>query len=215
MKTCKIFSFDYIERNKRNKMSLSEQGAKPTGLIGMIIGKLMNRFHTPFYLKFIHQIKLKPGNIVIDIGCGGGKFLNSFSSHYPAALFLGLDHSKKMTELAQKTNRKPISENRLFLINGTVFTLPLKDKKASLITAFETIQFWPDIIESLKEINRVLDGKLIIINRYPQEGTTWWEKAKIKNEKEYYSILSQNGFKNIIINKTIKKGWIIVEGDNS
>lgn len=60
-------------------MGLENQGAKPTGTIGKIIGRLMNKFHTSLYITYFDNKTLPDNCRILDIGCGGGKFLNYLS----------------------------------------------------------------------------------------------------------------------------------------
>jgi len=56
-------------------MVLEKQGSKPTGLIGKIIGRLMNNFHTSLYVEYFKNNLPKDDSKILDIGCGGGEFL--------------------------------------------------------------------------------------------------------------------------------------------
>jgi len=56
-------------------MGLENQGAKPTGLIGKIVGRLMNKFHTSLYIDYFKSNLPADNSRILDIGCGGGQFL--------------------------------------------------------------------------------------------------------------------------------------------
>ena len=83
-------------------MGLENQGAKPTGITGKLIGRLMNKFHTSLYTDYFNAKDL-PGNFrILDIGCGGGKFLNYLSKRSDGFKLWGLDHSKEMIDLSSQ-----------------------------------------------------------------------------------------------------------------
>ena len=193
-------------------MGLKEQGSKPTGLIGKIIGQMMNRFHTPLYIDYFKNKLPENNSQILDIGCGGGKFLKFLYDSNKSYLLYGLDHSHEMIELSKKTNEKAIKDNQLNLIQGSASQIKLENSQFELITAFETIQFWPDIDKSFLRINQLLKakGRFIIINYYPSEGSKWWETAKIKTDKEYIQKLENAGFRHITVDLKFKKGWIII-----
>ncbi len=194
-------------------MGIEKQGAKPTGFVGKIFGKLMNKFHTRIYINYFEKNLPAANAKILDVGCGGGKFLNYLSVKNKDYLLFGLDHSSKMISLSQKVNQQAISQNRLKLIQGSASKIPLDDLQIDLATAFETIQFWPDIATSFASIERVLKkgGKFVIINRYPAEGSKWWRLAKLKTTADYKQHLENAGFKKNAIDLNFKKGWIVVE----
>ncbi len=195
-------------------MGLENQGAKPTGTIGKIIGRMMNKFQISLYITYLNSKSILDNSRILDIGCGGGKFLHYLSQRNKGYLLWGIDHSKEMIELSSQLNRANIKTGRLKLLFGSVLKIDMDDNSIDLVTAFETIQFWPDIDIALSEIFRILDveGEFLIINRYPKEGTKWWKMANIKSEKDYKAKLERAGFSNISTDLKFKKGWIIVEG---
>ncbi len=195
-------------------MGLEKQGAKPTGLIGKIIGRLMNKFHTSMYTDYFNTKDMPDNFRILDIGCGGGKFLNYLSQRSDGFNLWGIDHSKEMIDLSSQLNSEDVKKGRLKLLCGSVSKIEIENNSIDLVTAFETIQFWPDIENALSEIFRILDngGRFLIINRYPREGTKWWNLANIKSEKDYKTKLDIAGFIDISIDLNFKDGWIIVEG---
>ena len=194
-------------------MEMDKQGSKPTGFIGKIIGRLMNKLQTSLYIEyFMHD--LPPDNSkILDIGCGGGKFLKFLSETNDSYLLFGLDHSPAMIELSKKVNRKAIDRNSLTVIQGSMPELPLEDTLLDFVTAFETVQFWPNLEKSFSEIRRVLknSGSFLIINRYPTVGSKWWKLVKIKSDQEYIRLFKNAGFSEVTIDLDFKKGWIIVK----
>lgn len=195
-------------------MGLENQGAKPTGLIGKLIGRLMNKFHTSFYTDYFNTIDIPDNYRILDIGCGGGKFLYYLSQRSDGFKLWGLDHSKEMIDLSSQLNSKNVEKGRLILINGSVSKIGIESNSIDLVTAFETIQFWPDIDIALSEIFRILDkgGQFLVINRFPKEGTKWWKLANIKSEKDYKTKFENTGFIDISTDLSFKNGWIIVKG---
>ncbi len=194
-------------------MGLEKQGAKPTGLIGELIGRLMNKFHTNLYIKYFKNKMPAENSKILDIGCGGGKFLKFLAQSNTTYTLLGLDHSSEMVSLAKKINRNEIKQNRISIFQSSATNLSIESSSIDLVTAFETIQFWEDIKTAFSEIVRVLkkNGKFVIINRYPNENSYWWKIAKIKNDEEYIKVLKDAGFSNVVTDLNFKKNFIIVK----
>ncbi len=74
-------------------MGLEKQGSKPSGLIGKIIGRLMNKFHTSLYVDYFNNNLPKDNSKILDIGCGGGEFLSFLYNSNESYKLYGLDHS--------------------------------------------------------------------------------------------------------------------------
>lgn len=200
-------------RQKEINMGIEKQGSKPTGYLGKIIGRLMNKVHTALYVKYFKNDLPPDNSIIFDIGCGGGKFIKYLSYTNDSYKLFGLDHSPEMAELSKKVNKQAIDKKQVTIIHGSVTEIPLENNKIDLATAFETVQFWPDIDKSFSEIARLIksNGSFLIINRYPTEGSKWWRSAKIKNDKEYITKLEKAGFGKVTVDLDFKKAWIIVK----
>jgi len=125
----------------------------------------------------------------------------------------GVDHSLDMVELAKRVNKAHIRSGRVKIRQGSVLSLPYADDAFDVVTALETIQFWPDINEDLKEVNRVLkpQGELLIVNRCPDlEGraSSWADVLQIRSSDEYRERLSGAGYVDVSTDTT-KHGWIL------
>lgn len=176
------------------------------------MGRLMNQFHTAVYIKYFKN--RLPANYarVLDLGCGGGKFIRYLSRINNTYQLFGLDHSPEMVQLSSRINQRAITEGRVKILQNTANNIPLKDQNIDLVTAFETIQFWPETEHCISEIRRVMKKKaaFIIINRYPAEGSKWWKIARVKNAEEYRSLLREAGFQDVEIDLQYKPGWVFV-----
>jgi ubiquinone/menaquinone biosynthesis C-methylase UbiE len=194
-------------------MGLEKQGSKPTGKSGYFMGKMMNLFHTGLYKKYYSKELSKEPTTLLDLGCGGGRFINYLAKKYSEFELIGFDHSEEMVNLSIKDNLEFVKSGRVKIDKGSVSQLPYDNNSINVVTAHETVQFWPDIHVSFSEIYRVLqnNGRFYIINRYPPEGTKWWQLAKLKNESDFMSAFEKAGFKNTEVDLKTKKGWIITK----
>ncbi|MBN1305682.1 MAG: class I SAM-dependent methyltransferase [Anaerolineales bacterium] len=200
-------------------MSVSEklmaQGKKPTGLLGSLIGSLMNANHKNIYRFGLEALPIGQNWNILDIGCGGGQAVNLLAARVKNGKVHGIDHSVEMVTLARKVNRKHIREGRVEIEPGSVVSLPYPDRAFEVVTAFETIQFWPQLENSLKEVSRVLksSGIFLILNRYPDlEGKDahYAEFLQIHSLEDYREYLSITGFADIGFDSSTKPGWILV-----
>jgi ubiquinone/menaquinone biosynthesis C-methylase UbiE len=147
---------------------LMKQGGNPSGVVGRFIGKVMNVQHKAIYLWGSQFLAIKPDAMLLDVGCGGGEAIRCFASKVPNGKIYGIDHSQEIVNLARQVNQALLKTGRVEIRQGSVVSLPYAADMFDGVTAFETIQFWPDLARSLQEINRVLkpSGTFLIVNRY-------------------------------------------------
>jgi len=100
----------------------------------------------------------------LDIGCGGGANLVRLLEH--CRHVTGIDYSKVSVSKSSKLNAKAIKQGRCEVVEGNVADLPFQPCSFDLITAFETIYFWPDIENSYRQVFKVLKpgGRFMIVN---------------------------------------------------
>ena len=191
------------------------QGQKPSGIIGYSIGYLMNLMQTKGHVSVFE--KYIPGTVstLLDIGCGGGAVLKRLIKKGKVIYGFGLDHSNEMIRLSSKNNRKLIKKKSVKFSQGSADCLDYPTNYFNVVSAFETIQFWPNISQSIKQINLVLqeNGRILIVNRYPQVGSPWYEKMQLKSTKDYCDILEKNGFIVNVVDVELRPGWIIIEAE--
>jgi len=186
---------------------MQAQGGCPSGSVGRFFGFLMNNVHKGVYKFGLELVEFKGNENVLDIGCGGGALIKEMTKRAALGRVYGIDHSEDMVKLAAKKNRK--SKN-VEIKNASVSKLPFEDNSFDIVTAFETIQFWPDIENDLREVWRVLkpEGVFVIANRFPEEGSNWAGFLTFKNEDEYVEALNGAGFGDVNADTETKKGWI-------
>jgi SAM-dependent methyltransferase len=108
---------------------------------------------------------LKPGDRVLDIGCGKGFLLYEFTQVVPGIEVAGLDISAYAIENAKE-------EVRPFLSTGDAASLPFPDKSFDLIVSITTLHnlYCYDLDRALREIERVgRAGKFVCVESYRNE----------------------------------------------
>ena len=138
---------------------------KPEGELGHKLIDNMNENHEGLARWSLSHLNISKDNIILDIGCGGGVNVERFLKMTESKVF-GLDYSSLAVERSAELNRLAIDDGRCEIIQGSVSDLPFENNTFDLVTAFETVYFWPDFVNDLKEIYRVLkdDGIVFIAN---------------------------------------------------
>jgi SAM-dependent methyltransferase len=101
----------------------------------------------PTYEQALERVDLRPGQLVLDIGCGVGAFLRLVSAR--GARPFGLDASEALLEIARE--RLPDADLRM----GDMEALPYEDDTFDLVTGFNSFFFANDIVAALREAGRV------------------------------------------------------------
>lgn len=198
-------------------MSFFENTRNPKGFGGKIMVAMMNFGHADMANWGLQFLSIPENAAVLDCGCGGGANIKKLLQKCPEGTVKGIDYSEISVEKSRKLNAKAIQAGRCEVLQTNVMKLPFEESDFNLVTAFETIYFWPDLSQSFQEIFRVLraGGTFFICNE--SNGDTnkddkWVEKIggmTIYNGTQIKAILEQVGFSNVRIEKN-KKGWICV-----
>ena len=202
-----------------NKMSFFENTKKPEGLGGKIMVAMMNSGHGKLADWGMSFLGLSTDAAVLDCGCGGGANLRKLLKRCPNGTVTGIDYSSVSVEKSKKLNAKTISEGRCCVLETSVAVLPFEDNKFDVVTAFETVYFWPGLVDCFREVYRVTKtgGIFLICNeatgdtdkndKWTQliDGMTIYRDAQLK------TALREAGFTNIQIHKN-KKDWLCVTG---
>lgn len=111
-------------------------------------------FHRPNFMAILKALALRPDDYLVEIGCGGGAFLeDALKSGCKAA---AIDHSADMVRLASQANRESIQAGRLEIRQGDAGALPFKDETFSCAVMTGVFGFIDEPVRALSEIARVL-----------------------------------------------------------
>lgn len=135
---------------------LTRNARKPQGFWGRLMIRKMNLGHAPLTEWALAEIPFTFDDTVLDVGCGGGKTVRRLLKTLPQGKVYGIDYSALAVEMAKKENRKAVKAGRAEILQGSVSALPFPADHFDVVTAVETIYFWPDLPRDFKEIYRIL-----------------------------------------------------------
>jgi SAM-dependent methyltransferase len=148
------------------------QCRKPKWWPGRLYLWLMNRTHAGLTSWGLEHVSVEKNDTILDVGCGGGRTIHTLAAMAPEGKVHGIDHSAESVAVSRKTNRESISAGRVDVQHGSVSALPFPDGTFDLVTAVETHYYWPDVVNDLREVLRVLKpgGSLVIIAEVYKRG---------------------------------------------
>ena len=125
--------------------------------------------HSFAWTPVLDALALEPGDVLLDVGCGGGVFLRRALATGCHAV--GLDHSRTMVRLARKLNEEAVRGGRLRIVYGKAEELPFADGEFSAVSSIVTFLFFADPVRVLAEMRRVLApdrGRVAIFTTPPE-----------------------------------------------
>ncbi len=192
---------------------------KPEGFWGKMMAKGMNGGSHAVLAKWgLSHIKIEGNSYILDLGCGGGANVGRLLELAPQGKVAGLDYSEVSVKTSRETNRKAIEDGKCKILQGDVSKIPFPNESVNLVTAFETIYFWPELEQSFAEVYRVLKpaGRFLITNESDgkNEASLKWTKVidgmRVYTGAELEDILKKVGFSQIEIDDQEDKDRICV-----
>lgn len=202
---------------------LVENAGRPQGFWGKMMIKSMNKGHSELTDWALVHLEIKRNYNALDIGCGGGKTVSKLCKRIGNGKVFGIDYSELCVEKSKKLNKNNIMCGKASILQSSVSSLPFEDNKFDVITAVETYYFWPDKLNDLKEVYRVLKsgGKLLLVFEMvkSEEEPHKWDNVEKSLGIEAVSkdgiadILLHAGYQNIRTYSKSSTGWLCLTAE--
>lgn len=217
---------DRVGHFKREKINIQIMGflskffsnaRKPEGFLGKIMVNGMNGGgHAAMANWALAMVTIGRDDRILDIGCGGGANIARLLQRTQQGTLTGIDFSPVSVRKSTKVNAKAIQEGRCRVLEGNVANLPFDEGSFDLVTAFETIYFWPDIEHCFNEVKRVMKpgGQFFIVNESDGHGAmdAKWESMiegmHTYTPEEIRLHLTNVGFRDLNIMVNEEKRWL-------
>ncbi len=193
-------------------MSFTDNFGHPKGVLGKMMLTFMDKEHKPMAEWALTNFSIPDSGEILDIGCGGGYNIKRMLKLSHKASFIGYDISEESVKKAKKVNK---DEKRVNILLGSVDNMPFPKDKFDLITAYETVFFWPDTKNNIKSVYRVVkhNGRFVVINNYGDPNVDWEKKVPCMTRytsDQIKEFMIDAGFKDIKV--YTKDTYFCVEG---
>jgi ubiquinone/menaquinone biosynthesis C-methylase UbiE len=182
---------------------IASQLRRPHGWFGsLVLSPVMNRMNRQIVESTLAVLQVRPEHQVLEIGFGGGLALQRLAQLLSAGRVTGVDNSPDVVQRAQRKFRHAIAAGRMRLEAGEVSRLPFGDTEFDRVFTVNTIYFWPDTLQGLEEIRRVLkNGGLATVGLRSREKMEKHAVSRYNfrlfSGEEVAGLMKQAGFRNI------------------
>jgi len=171
-------------------------------------GEEMERHHISIAEQTVRMMNLKPGERVLDLGCGAGwatRILARLVADGPDGFgqVVGLDVSDEMISRARASSKE--FENVMF-VWGSAAKIPWEENYFDKVLSIESFYYYPDQDRALAELFRVMAPQaqmFILINLYKDNpySLRWVDELKVpvqvRSEQEYIELLKKHTFEDV------------------
>ena len=195
---------------------------KPEGFFGrMMVNGMNGGGHAKLAEWGLSEVSIAENADILDVGCGGGANIARLLRRAPKGRVTGIDYSPVSVKKSREVNAKAIAAGRCQVVEGSADALPFEVGSFDLVTAFETVYFWPEIVKSFAAVRRTLKegGRFVIVNE--DDGLSGnnekWEKLidgmHTYTPDELRTHLTAAGFRDIAVRRDEQRHWLCVTAE--
>lgn len=160
---------------------------------------------------------------VLDVGCGGGRTIQKLAATATGGLICGVDYAKGSVAASRAKNARLIDAGRVAIQRASVSQLPFTDNTFDVVTAVETQYYWPDLVEDMREILRVLKpgGTLAVMVESYKGGRNEILHAPVMSllrstrmsVHEQKKLFTMAGYAGVVVFEEHQKSWLCAIGE--
>jgi arsenite methyltransferase len=133
---------------------IDSQFARPRGMLGRVVGRMMARRNATLTRRTIAALHLRGDETVVEIGPGPGVGLLLLAQSLPHGRVIGAEPSPAMR--AQASSRTRNFRDRVRLLDATADSLSLPAASIDAIYAINSVQLWQPLPSSLAVVHDLL-----------------------------------------------------------
>ncbi|TMR33889.1 class I SAM-dependent methyltransferase [Nonomuraea zeae] len=172
------------------------QAHRPRGVVGWANGWMFalrpsNRRRN---IWAVSLLDVRPTDRVLEIGFGPGIAIAELAARATRGHVFGVDHSRAMVRQAARRNAAAVRARRVHLTHASVERLPSFGDPLDAILAVNSAGFWPDPVERLRELRRLLRpaGRIALVSQPRCPGAT--RDTTVRAAQELQDLLTRAGF---------------------
>src|SRR5262245_63328925 len=124
--------------------SLTSQFSCPTGLLGVVVGRLMAVKNAKMNEFAVEMLDIQPDDQALEIGFGHGRTIRMIAERAKAGFVAGVDLSDVMVRQAAKYNLDLIVAGRAEVCQGSVADRPYDAGRFTTVLVVNNYRSWPN-----------------------------------------------------------------------
>ncbi len=170
-------------------------------------GEEMEGHHISITEQTLERMHLKPGDRVLDLGCGAGwatrLLARAVRSEQKPGQVIGLDVSDEMIRHARAASK---DYDNVMFVTGSAQQIPWEENFFDKVFSVESFYYYADQDRALAELFRVMAPRselYILINLYKDNhySLPWVDELKVpvhvRSEQEYIDLLKTHTFEDV------------------
>jgi SAM-dependent methyltransferase len=146
---------------------ISRQLGHPSGAIGRyLLPVVWNRRNSALNDSTLARLQLRAEDRVLDIGCGGGYLIGKMIKQAAAGHVSGVDASPVIARHCSSRFGRSIHKGCLDIQCAPADALPYPNNHFSKACSVNSLFYWPDLHQGLREIHRVLASHGLFVLTY-------------------------------------------------
>jgi ubiquinone/menaquinone biosynthesis C-methylase UbiE len=186
---------------------IAKQSRCPTGLLGWLIGCIMEAETGAENDAVLERLDLMPTDRVLEVGFGPGRALERVAGMVTAGSVAGVEVSEEMLGMAARRCERFIRGGRVELRLGTAEKLPFESAFFDKVYSVHTLYFWERPAEVVVELRRVLKSNGLLVLCFRPSGDAGTEDFpstvyRFYTDVEVTRLLREGGFDEIAVNES-------------
>lgn len=107
------------------------QCQSPSGWLGRFVLKNMNARHSKVTDWGLSHTSIGKQDIILDVGCGGGRTICKLAAIAAHGKVYGVDHSQQSVAVARRTNQQWVDRARVEIREASVSQLPFRKTRST------------------------------------------------------------------------------------
>ena len=198
------------------------QVRKPDRWLGRLFVWFMNRSHSSLTDWALSHVAVANDSTILDVGCGGGRTVQKLAARAAKGRVSGIDFASGSVAASRALNAAEVAAGRVEIREGSVTSLPWPDGTFDLVTAVETLYYWPDLPHDVRECLRVLKPGgtfAVIAESYAGGGRGMVDGIAMKllrashlSVAQHRELLERAGFADVTVHEEPGPRWLCVTG---
>ncbi|MDR8389844.1 class I SAM-dependent methyltransferase [Aliifodinibius sp. S!AR15-10] len=139
------------------KNYLARQARNPFGWFGRLMAPLVFNHENQHIEDFgLELMDPQQDDHILEIGFGHGRLISQMLPKITEGKLHGIDISEQMVKVTTNRNRQWIENGKLVLKQASIADIPYPEGYFNKVFTCNTIYFWPDPVENIREVKRVL-----------------------------------------------------------